>query len=153
MSETLTVNQKEAIALTDEILSNLQAINNTLTESGKVRPVFMGHFTDMTADIHGIIDLIKDILKSNDAEFSRNAHDSDLRALVVAKSMTAHAILAQVQSRFSAGSTRYPLQTIKNVLCTYASDDICGFQLSKDEDKPRPCKKPRYAYYLILHKH
>jgi hypothetical protein len=150
--ETNTENetpQALAIALTGETLEASQAINNTLTITEQVKPVFMAHYANAKLDVCGIIALVSDILREGQAEFPRNAHETELRKIVVAASMFTSEIFAQVQARFTAGSTRYPLQTVKNVLSTYAKGTIAKIKLTNQEDKPRNCAKPRCKWYLI----
>ncbi len=141
-----------AIELSDETLSTMQGVNDTLTVAG-VSPVFQAHFANAKLDLAGLADLIRDILKENQAEFPRNAHDiSELRKIVVSASMFTSDIESEVEKRFTAGSTRYPLQSIKNVLSTYCKDSIGKIQLTNNEDKPRDCCKPRCKWYLIMSK-
>ena len=154
-----------AIAMSPEVLDSSKAINNTLTTTAIVRPVFMAHYADASNTVMGIMALVKDILRQGEAEFPRNAHETELRKIVIAASMFSSEILAKVQERFSAGTTRYPFQTVKNVLCSYGSNKVYGsgprkgqpmgdgsismIRLSSDEDQPRTCPKPRRKYYLI----
>ena len=58
-------------------------------------------------------------------------------------------ILAEVEKRFAAGGLRYKAQAVKNVLSTYGTEFIAKIQLTKTEDMPRTCDKPRCKWYLI----
>lgn len=147
--ETTETAKGFAIAMSSETLEASQAINNTLTTTEQIRPVFMAHYANAKTNVIGIISLVKDILRDSQAEFPRNAHNTELRKIVVGGAMFTRDILAKVQERFTAGSTRYPLQTVKNVLSTYASEDIAKIQLTNAEDQPRECCKPRCKWYLI----
>ena len=145
-------NEAKALAIseTQSVIETCQAINNTLTVA-EVRPHFQTHYANAKLDVYGIMDLIRDILRNAQAEFPRGIEATELRPIVVAASLFTMDILAEVQARFSAGSTRYKVQTVKNCLSTYGAKDgtIGKVQLSNSEDKPRDCAKPRCKWYLV----
>lgn len=150
--ETTNEGKQFAIDASDETLLNMQSINDTLTTAG-VSPVFQAHYSNAKLDLSGLADLIRSILTDGQAEFPRNAHTfPELRKIVVAASMFTEDIAREVEARFTAGSTRYPLQSIKNVLSTYCKDTIAKVQLTNSEDKPRQCCKPRCKWYVIASK-
>jgi hypothetical protein len=139
-----------AIAMSPETLEAMRAINNTLTVAG-VRPHFQAHYSHAQLNVHGIMDLIKDILRVAQAEFPRNIENSELRKIAVAGSMFTSDILAEVQARFSQGTTRYQIQSVKNCLSTYGRADgtIGRIKLTNPEDQPRLCAKPRCKWYRV----
>jgi hypothetical protein len=140
----------EAIALSTETIEACKAINNTLTIA-EVRPHFQAHYANAALDVCGIMALVRDILREGQAEFARGIEATELRKIAVAASMFTSEILAEVQARFSAGTTRYKVQSVKNCLSTYGKLDgtIGKIQLSNTEDKPRTCAKPRCKWYRI----
>ena len=147
-------NQKEeiaaAIAMSDEVLETMRAVNNTLTIA-EVRPHFQAHYANAKLDVCGIMDLVRNILRDKQAEFPRGIENTELRKIAVAASLFTSEILAEVQARFAAGSTRYKLQSVKNCLSTYGKHDgtIGRIKLSNDEDQPRECAKPRCKWYRV----
>ena len=155
----MTSNEKNmAMAMTSDVIASEKEVNNTLTITGEVSPMYMTHYTSPLTGVLGIIHLVKDILRTNDAVFSKNAHKGELRQVVIFNSMTMQDILTEVQKIFTMGTKRYPIQTIKNVLSTYAAGDIQKITGTNDPgasddryfDNPRPCAKPRARYYLVL---
>ena len=151
---TKTENQNEdkaaAVAMSGEVLEAMQAVNNTLTIAG-VRPNFQAHYANAQLDVYGIMDLVRDILRFAQAEFPRGIENTELRKIAVAASLFTSEILAEVQARFAAGSTRYKVQSVKNCLSTYGKVDgtIGRIKLSNTEDKPRDCAKPRCKWYRV----
>jgi hypothetical protein len=154
-----------AIAMAPEILQNSQDINGALTETGKVRAVFHTHFADVSNDIYGIEKLIADILTQAQAVFPRGIESTELRTIAVAASLFTQDIEDEVIRRFTAGSIRYPLQTIKNYLGAFGKGKVIKIQLTNAEDSNRNseenkarriakgknpiCLKPRCKWYLI----
>jgi hypothetical protein len=137
-----------ALSVSAETMQAVQAANNTLTVSD-VRSHFQGHYANAQERVYGILMLVADVLAKHDAEFPRNAHTGELRKIVAAGSMFTSEILAEVESRFAAGGMRYKVQAVKNVLSTYGVEFIAKIQLTKTEDMPRECDKPRCKWYLI----
>ena len=139
-----------AIALTDETIETARALNNTLA-TAEVRPHFQAHYANAKLDVYGIMALVRDILREAQAEFPRGIESTELRQIAVAASLFTSDILAEVQTRFAAGSTRYKVQSVKNCLSTYGKLDgtIGRIQLTPSEDQPRPCSKPRFKWYRV----
>ena len=137
-----------AVAASAEVMEATQANNNTLTVA-EVRAHYQGHYANAQERVYGILMLVADILSKHDAEFPRNAHTGELRKIVAAGSMFTSEILAEVEKRFAAGGLRYKVQAVKNVLSTYGTEFIAKIQLTKTEDQPRNCDKPRCKWYLI----
>ncbi len=150
-NETMKNETQAAIAMNREVQSNCQDINNVLTTSGKVKAVFHTHFECMETGECGIADLISRILREREASFPANVEQTELRSIAIAGSMFTSEILAEVQSRFSAGSIRYPLQTVKAYLSVFMRKQgkVGKIQLSNSEDSQRECCKPRCKWYLI----
>ena len=156
-----------AVAASDETIEACQAVNNTLTIA-EVRPNFQAHYANAQLGVYGIMDLVRDILREAQAEFPRGIEATELRKIAVAASMFTSEILAEVQARFSAGSTRYQVQSVKNCLSTYGGNaiykkgplagkligdgSIAKIWLSNEEDQPRTSPKPRCKWYLIASK-
>ena len=149
-NETGNEEKAAAVAMSGEVLEAMQAVNNTLTTAG-VRPNFQAHYANAKLDVYGIMDLVKDILRVAQAEFPRGIENTELRKIAVAASLFTSEILAEVQARFAAGSTRYKVQSVKNCLSTYGKVDgtIGRIKLSNTEDKPRDCAKPRCKWYRV----
>ena len=150
MKNETTTEQANAIGMSREVLANSQDINNVLSTSNVVKAAFHTHFVSMENDLAGIADLISAILRENEAVFPLNVGATELRPIAIAGSLFTHEIMAEVQSRFAAGSKRYPLQTVKNYLSTYMPKlgKVGKIQLSGKEDVSRPCPKPRCKWFL-----
>jgi hypothetical protein len=138
-----------AIGLSSETVEQSMAINNTLETTGKVKAAFGTHYANAELDVCGIVALVKDILRDNDAVFARNIEQTDLRGIAIAGSMFTAEIVSAVQIRFASAGMRYKPQAVKNVLSTYGKDFIAKITLTNAEDKPRECSKPRAKWYLI----
>ena len=148
-----------AISLSPEIIQASKDINNTLETTKAVSVRFGTHYANAADGVTGIMALVKQILKDNGAELPRTIEDDGFRNIAVACSMFTQDIIAEVAKRHE---WRYKAQAVKNVLSTYCKaggphaikgqGDIVKIQLSNNEDKPRPCSKPRAKYYLILKK-
>ena len=136
--------------MSPELLETMQAVNNTLTIAD-VRPHFQAHYANAQTDVHGILALVKDILKEQ-AVFPRGTENTELRKIVVSAAMFTADILTEVERRFAAGGGRYKIQTVKNVLSTYGKNEIVKVKLSNEEDQPRDCCKPRAKWYLLAKK-
>ena len=154
MNET----QQNAINFNREVISGSKDINNFLSASGKVAPVFHTHFTDMESGKNGIANLIAKILIENDAVFPRDIENTELRSIAIASAMLTSEIMAQVEEQFKCGSNRYPQATIENYLSVFmfrqtgkhlSKVKVGKIQLTKTEDVSRKCPKPRCKWYLI----
>lgn len=139
-----------AVSQSNEVIETCKAINNTLT-TAEVRPHFQAHYANAQLDVCGIMALVRDILREAQAEFPRNAHTTELVNIVIAASMFTSEIIAEVEKRFAAGSTRYKAQSVKNCLSTYGKQDgtIAKVQLTSAQDQPRKCCKPRCKWYRV----
>ena len=147
-----TENEAKALAveLSDETIETCKAVNNTLT-TAEVRPHFQAHYANAKLDVCGIMALVRDILRDKQAEFPRGIEGTALRHLAIAASLFTSEIIAEVQIRFAAGSTRYKAQSVRNCLSTYGKQDgtIGKIDLTPSEDQPRPCKIPRTKWYRV----
>ena len=99
-------------------VTTLRQVNQSLT--GKhVAPIFMAHFVDTRKGLFGVAPLIMDILIQSGANFTSDfANNPENRAEVLAKSMLSDDIISAVEKRFSAGTSRYPVPTIRHNLST-----------------------------------
>ena len=138
-----------AIRLCDTVVENGKDANNVLTSVG-VSPVFQTHVVNVETGKHGIKHLIAEILTAAEAVFPEGAENGELRPIVLASAMLASEVKDEVERRFSAGSTRYPYSTVHQYLSVFMVKEkmIAKVQMTKDEDQPRPCYKPRTRYYL-----
>ena len=153
MKDTLiTETQQGAIDMSSVVVENCMAINNTLAETKKVTGFYGTHYANAELDVCGIVALVQDILRENDAVFSRGIENTELRNIGIAASMFTSDIIEAVKTRFASGGMRYKAQAVKNVLSTYGKDSIAKIQLTNNEDKPRPCSRPRAKWYLIQQK-
>ena len=150
--------QQNAINFNREVISGSKEINNFLSTSGQVAPVFHTHFIDMESGKNGIANLIAKILTENDAVFPRDIENTELRSIVIASAMLTSEIMEQVEEQFKCDSKRYPRSTIENYLSVFmfrttgkhlSSVKVGKIQLTKTEDANRKCAKPRCKWYLI----
>jgi hypothetical protein len=137
-----------AVAMSDELVTASMSINNTLKIQG-TRAFFATHYANAQLDVFGIVSLVQYVLKQNDAVFGRGIEHTDLRAVAIASSMFTSDIIAEVGKLFADAGLRYKPQAVKNVLSTYGKPLIVKITLSSDEDRPRPCSKPRAKWYLV----
>jgi hypothetical protein len=140
--------------LAQTIHANQKDINNVLTV-GNTRPVFMTHFANLETGEFGLADLIANILTERQAVFPMNIGQTALRNVAIKAGLFTEEIHAAVNAKFTAGSTRYPLQSIRNYLSTYMfkSGKVGKIQLQSsngvNEDPFRPCPKPRCKWFLV----
>lgn len=161
--KTKTAKQNEtakqnAIALNRELLSNVQDGNNVLTVA-TCHPTFQGHYFNLESENHGVANLIAEILAEREAQFKSGIEQSELRQIAIATSMFTEEIKAEIDNRFAAGTSRYPLKTVKQylgVLQNPASKwyiaglpKIGKIQLSGKEDSDRKSCRPRCKWYLV----
>lgn len=129
-----------------DIHSNLQDLNNCMTTGG-VKPALQGHW------MSGVESLIASILTEREAVFPLGVEKTEFKKVAIATAMFTQEIKDEVEARFTAGSTRYPLETIETYLSVFMprKGRIGKIQLTNAEDKPRPAKnsKPRYKWYLV----
>ena len=140
-----------AINMQSEVISNEQDINNILTTSHNVPPIFHTHYVNMASQAHGIAALIKEILTDNNSTFPANVGSTEFRSIAISSSMFTDDIYNEVQKRFSAGSIRYPKSTIICSLSVFMfKKGLVGkIQLTGKEDVDRPCNRPRCKFFLI----
>lgn len=168
-NETLTAEQKDAIALQREILNGAQDANNVLTTSGQVGPLFHNHFVNMETGDNGIANLIAKVLTDNGSVFPLDVASGEFRKMAIAGSMFASEIFATTQVEFSAGSKRYPFKTIHAYLSVFMSPDnknklkglpvvgMIKLTASEDFDRPKVMGtdgiarkiKPRRKWFLV----
>ena len=152
MNTEIENNETKAFAVSKsaELVGECQSINHTLTIAD-VRPAFQAHYANAQLDVCGIMALVRDILRNAQAEFPRNAHQTELVNIVIAASMFTSEIIAEVEIRFAAGTTRYKSQSVKNCLSTYGKADgtIAKVKLTSAQDQPRKCSKPRCKWYRV----
>ena len=91
MNET----KQNIVAMSQDILATSQDLNAILA-SGGVKVNFYTHYVNAEKEIHGIEQLIKAILDENGAIFPRDSHLSEMRNVVIAKSMR----IKDIQKRF-----------------------------------------------------
>ena len=142
---------KNAISMQREILTNCQDINNVLTSAQNVSPLFHSHYVNMDTAAHGIENLIAEILTAREAVFPKGIEHTEFKKVAIAASMFASEIEKEVEARFTAGSCRYPYETIHQYLSVFMfrKGKVGKIKLSGIEDQPRPCCKPRCKWYLI----
>lgn len=160
-NETTNNEAKMAIGMNREIQANMKDENTVLTSSKVIRSVFHNHVIDMETGECGIEKLITRIMREHGAESAKtvvNANgetvaieQSELRQSLIGMAMHTDEIANEVQSRFSAGSIRYPLQTIKSYLSVFMfkQGKVGKVQLTGKEDSNRPCDRPRCKWYLV----
>lgn len=143
--------KESAIGMSQEVLSNSQDLNNVITTSQTVKAVFHTHYVNLAQGDYGIKDLLTRILREHEACFPKGIETGELRKVAIAGAMFTSEVISEVQSRFTAGSIRYPVQTIKAYLSVFMfkSGQVGKIQLSNAEDKERECCKPRCKWYLI----
>jgi hypothetical protein len=155
--KTTKSEQKNAIALNREIVSGSQDINNVLTTSNVVSPLHHAHYVNMQSGNNGIDSLIAEILTENEAIFPANIDKNvEFRKIAISASMFTCEIVNEVQNRFTAGTKRYPKETIEAYLSVWMTrkESFCKFKVGKikltsKEDASRECNRPRFKWYLI----
>jgi len=147
INNMLTLEQLNAISLAPEVYQSARDINTILTSAGTVSPVFMAHHIDLESGRNGIKHLILDILVKAGAVFPNDSN----REIIIEKGLFTTQIMAECQARFSAGSSRYPLQTVKSYLSVFMrKENSIGFiKLTKSEDITRQGTKCRYVWFSI----
>ena len=151
MNENMTKFEKSAqacaLAMFDEVAQNQQDINSVLTQANVINSKMMGHYVkhniakdciDINGKIcknSGLAVLIREIMQDNKASFT-NDFASANRSSAINKAMFATDIWKEVQKRFSAGSTRYPLTSIKQEL-SHHMEDVGKIALTTSEDSTK----------------
>jgi desulfoferrodoxin (superoxide reductase-like protein) len=144
-------NEQETRELQELVISGEQDINNTLTGSKAVGPVFHTHWIELETGKNGIENLIVKILTEAQATFSKGIESSEYRVIAISQSLFASDVIAEVQKRFSIGSIRYPYNTIHQYLSIFMfrKGKVGKIKLTNQEDQDRECCKPRTKWYLI----
>ena len=140
----------------ESILSDTEKANilanaidtNSILASEKVKADFRNHYTNLQTGVNGIEAMLLEIFNSLEAISPKDSHDSNLRKIVIAKSLYFFEIVSQVRSRF--GFNRYSNASIRTHLLR---DDklakvVSNFRLTNSEDKKRKCKSPHVKFYL-----
>ena len=145
-NENLSPEILNALAMSDDLLANLQDINSVLT-TAETAPIFQTHFVDLSKEIAGQKDLIIDILKEHGAI----AEMTDSREKQISVGLYTYQILKQVEIRFTKGTTRYPVASVRNCLSTHMKADnrLGKIQLTNDEDSARECNKPQKKWFAV----
>jgi hypothetical protein len=148
--KTKNIEKQNAVSLGRELLSTAQDTNNVLT-TATVPSIFQGHYFNLETESHGVIALITEILTEHEAIFPLGVESTEFRKTALATALTAEDIMSEIQNKFTAGSTRYPYETIHQNLSIvmFRSKKVGKIRMTNAEDKPRPCNKPRCKWYLV----
>lgn len=138
-----------AVSSNRELLENQHDINNVLTTAENVSPMFGGHYFNMESGEHGLQTLIAEILTEREAIFPKDSENSALRQVVISAGMFTSEIVAEVEKRFSGGTNRYKYVHAYLSVIMFKNGKIGKVKLTNNEDKPRPCFKPRCKWFLI----
>ena len=143
-----------AISMQSEILESEKDINNVLSTSKQVGPLFHTHYVNMTSGKNGIETLITEILTDCQAIFPQDIENTEFRKIAIAASLFASDIISEVQARFASGSIRYPYETIHQYLSIFMfrKGKVGKIKLTNNEDSDRTCCKPRTKWFLIQSK-
>lgn len=150
-TQTITLEESEsAKSMSVEITAASREINNVLTTANSVSPIFHTHYTNMTTGEHGIATLIAEILTENQAVLPLGTENGEFRKVAISASMFASDIIAQVQSKFSDETKRYPVATVLTYLSVFMfkKGTVGKIKLLGVEDINRTSPKPRVKYYL-----
>lgn len=150
---TLQEQAMQNMELSQDTLENCIGLNNILSKNNiaPVKSIFQAHYVHLETGACGIADLIAQILAHAGAEFPAGIEATELRNIAIAGSMFTSDIIAQVQSRFTDGTFRYPEKTIRATLSVTMQKQgrIGRVKLTKTEDSNRDCDKPRFKWYLV----
>lgn len=145
MKAKTTKIQRAAIGMNDCLLEQTHEMNTVLTQSKRISPVFQGHFFNMGTGRNGIAGLVEEILLSKGAFFPLSILEASIEQQTQAKAccLTSDQIIAEVQTRFAAGSTRYNPQSVKVMLSTKFRQKgiVATFNQTSDEDSSRHADK------------
>ena len=147
MTNIINNNNETVQAMSSEILTTLQDINNLIAPS--TRYAFRNHYVNTETGVCGIENLIADILTNANANFPAGIEFTPHRSIAIGNSMFASEIIEIVRQSF--GPDRYTDGTIHHYLSVFMTKkDLIGkIKLSNVEDKDRPCCKPRIKFYLV----
>ena len=145
---------KSAISMQDDILEGSRDINNVLSTSNQVSPLFHTHYVNMETGKNGIQNLIIQILTEREAIFNKSILTGNLKNIAIASSMYAEEIIAEVQAKFASGSKRYPYTTTHQYLSIFMFRKGIVGKINSETcpgytDPNRHCCKPRTKWYLI----
>ena len=118
-------------ALASMVLEIEQDLNQVLTETKQVRPVYMAHYINLKTGKMGIEDCIAETL-------------TERKATSQARAMLANEITDAVNLKFRQDTSRYPESTIAQYLCN------SGGKFCKRHSfvKVPTGSNPHFAYYL-----
>lgn len=148
----LTKTMKSTVANEKGIIDTLHIINQDLSENTK--PLLQGHWVD-----GGIRGLIAEILAENDACFPKGAENTEVKAIVIACSMTVEQVWEKCLDKFTSGTTRYPFSTVATYLAHYMLKDNQVVKITLDDEtakaigkskKAKVKTKDRAKYYLVV---
>jgi hypothetical protein len=146
--------------LATDLLAAGQDLNSALTGQSTA-PTFQAHYVDVATGDHGIAYLIAAILRENGAVFPPEVECGSFRPMAIGASMLTSEVFNAAQSVFAAGTSRYPLTTIRMYLSVFMSPTnqnripnlprVGKIQLTNVEDAARPGGKgkPRCRWYLL----
>jgi len=142
----------EVMPYASPLVDNTRDMNNIMEAAGNVHKLVRGHYVNMATGVYGIERLIASILANAEAVFPPDVEKTEFRAIAVAKSFYAVEVISAVREHF--GAERYPDSVIATYLAHYmqketSANRVGAIQLTKTEDMPRPCPKPRTKYYLL----
>jgi hypothetical protein len=127
------------------IHSNIQDINHEL-QGRQVNPMLHGHWTD-----GGVEQMIVDALTERGAVFPANVMNTEFANVAKSAAMFTQEIKDVIEAKFTAGTARYPLETVETYLSVFMprKGKVGKIKLTGAEDKDRKCCKPRTKWFLI----
>jgi hypothetical protein len=149
--ETLNRNSRSfrTVRFSQEIVETVIGLNTVQTAAGNVSARFGANYVNTAKGSHGLIALISEILREHGAEFSVDAVQGN-RELAIVGGMLTDDILAEVESRFSAGTSTYPVQSVRDYLSTHGKKVFGKIRMTSDEDSNRPCRTTRNRWFLKI---
>jgi hypothetical protein len=120
-------------------------LNQSMTATQKIPPQLQAHFPE-----GGLRGLIIKILRTHGAAWTGDTQLPSDRAAAIKAAMFVEEIVSKCKEIFTAGTIRYPKQSVKNCLGEMAKDSEVGkIGLSNGEDSNRECDRPRSKWYLV----
>jgi hypothetical protein len=118
-------------------------LNQIMTATEEVPPELLTHYPE-----GGLRGLIERILRTHGATWLGDIQLPADRAAAIEAAIYTTDIHDQVRKRFTAQTTRYPQQSIKNCLVEMRkAGEVGKIKLSTEEDSPRDCPRPRCKWY------
>jgi hypothetical protein len=138
-----------AAKITPKLISDLKQNNRALTQDFNAPRHGLGTYANPAENLYGAKGAIIKALKNCHAIFEKGVENTSERNVAIGASLFADEVIQQVKS--IAGADCFADSTIIcNVDMWMPEDGTVGvIILSKDEDQPRHCWKPRHKYYLI----